>query len=398
MIPSEELLTYVWAHRAEDVRVLALRSKEAPRGFTISQALSAIQARQKLAIKHPKWASVREVFVPEPVIVEQSSGSETSEYKLRFIEPHWHILDLSGGMGADSYAFAQKARGITYLDASPERASLAAHNFQALGIENITCHSGRAEERGIELANELQPQLIYLDPDRRPGTTGRVFLIEECTPDITTLLPKLQEVAPQSHFLIKLSPMADLAYLRGRLPLDFDIHVIGLRREAKELLLHIHPDAHNRTTAVEIQAHSTLSHTTKEIPPKPTPISPEIGTYIHDLYPAFSKVGYDTFALPFEVWQPAPHTHLYFSTTEIADFPGRTFTVLEHNLGEKRWLRQVTQKPLHLIAKNLPTSTDQLRRQLRITEGGTHFLIAYADSSGKRHFLLATSTTTDKII
>lgn len=388
MVPTSELLAYVWEHKAEEVRRLALRSKEAPQGFTISQAMGAIQARQKLALKHPKWAAVREVFIPEPVIVEQSSSPETSEYKLQFIEPNWKILDLSGGMGADSYALAQKAESVTYLDASPQRANLAAHNFQALGQANITCHSGLAEERGIELAQELQPHLIYLDPDRRPGSTGRVFLIEECTPDITTLIPRLQEAAPQSQFLIKLSPMADLTYLRDRLPYSYNIYVVALKREAKELLLHLHPAANQLTTAVEIQADKVLSYTTDGATPEPTPIAPEIGTYVHDLYPAFAKVGYDSFALPFEVWQPAPHTHLYFSKEKLDNFPGRTFNIIEHNLGEKQWLRQIAKEPLHLITKNLPTTTDQLRRQLRITEGGNRFLIAYADTLGKRHFLL----------
>lgn len=390
MLPSQELIDYVWAHRDEDVRTLALRSKNAPQGFALSEALSAIQARQKLALKHPRWAEAKAVFIPQPVVVEQSSSPETSAYKLRFIEPHWQILDLSGGMGADSYALAQKAEGVTYLDASPERAELAAHNFLALGQRNITCYSGKAEERGMALAEALQPQLIYLDPDRRPGATARVFLIEECAPDITTLIPKLQAVAPRSQYLIKLSPMADLTYLRERLPYTFDIYVVSLKREAKELLLHLHPSATGCITAVELQAHHTLSYSTRPTTQQTTPISPEIGAFVHDLYPAFSKVGYDTFALPFEVWQPAAHTHLYFSRTELTDFPGRTFTILEHNLGDKRWLKKVTQKPLHLITKNLPTSTDQLRRQLRITEGGDCFLIAYADSLGKRHFLLAT--------
>lgn len=393
MIPAKALIDYVWEHRDDDVRTLALRSKVAPQGFAIAEALSAIQARQKLALKHPKWATEKEVFIPEPVIVEQSSSPETSEYKLQFVQPHWRVLDLSGGMGADSFAFAQKANQVVYLDASPQRASLAAHNFHSLGQVNISCHSGRAEERGVKLAEELQPHLIFLDPDRRPGAKGRVFLIEECTPDITTLLPQLIAVSPHSHLLIKLSPMADLTYLQERIPYKYDVHVVALRREAKELLLHIHPQATGIVTAVELQAHGTISYTASTT--TSTPISSEIGNYVHDLYPAFAKVGYDAFGLPFDVWQPAPHTHLYFSRSQLLGFPGRVFKVIEHNLGDKRWLKQIAEQPLHLMAKNLPTSTDQLRRQLRITEGGDRFLIAFADAQGKRHFLLAELVDTD---
>lgn len=391
MIPAS-LLTYVWEHREDDVRALALRSKDAPQGFAMQQALSAIQARQKLAIKHPQWAEVPQVFIPEPVVVEQSSSPETSEYKQRFVHSTWHILDLSGGMGGDSFALAQKATHVTYLDASRGRAELAAHNFQALGQRNITIHTGLAEERGVELSKEIQPQLILLDPDRRPGITTRVFLIEECTPDITTLIPSLLTASPHSQLLIKLSPMADITYLRTRLPYAFDTYVISLRREAKELLIHLHPHATHLITAVELQAHGALSYTSSPTQAPPTPISPAIGTYVHDLYPAFAKVGYPAFALPYDVWQPAQHTHLYFSHQPTPGFPGRTFRILEHNLGEKRWLRQIVKEPLHLITKNLPTTTDQLRKSLRIHEGGTRFLIAYADTHSKRHFLLAELT------
>lgn len=387
---NDELLAYVWKHREEEVRKLALSGRKDAGDLDFSAALKAIQARQKLKTKHPEWYAVPEVFIPEAVVVEQSSSPETAAYKSQFAPLDSTVLDLSGGMGADSFAFAKVAKVVTYLELSQERADLAAHNFRALECNNIHCHTGAAEVEGIALARELQPDLIYIDPDRRPTEArSRVFRLEDSCPDLTTLLPQLLSVSPRSEVLVKLSPMADLAYLEGALQHPFDTHIISLRREAKELLLHFTPTATQRITAVEIGKSQTITCTADGQATRSVEISSRVGRYLYDLYPAFAKVGYEHLGLDYAVWQPARHTHLYFSEELLPHFPGRAFELLEHNLGEKRWLKEIARHPIHLQAKNLPTSTDQLRRQLKIKEGGDQFLFAYADELGKRNFVLS---------
>lgn len=389
MIPTPQLLAYLWEHRDDDVRTLALSRHH--EGLTdLKIALNALQARQKLQHKWPDWAKCPDVFLPESVMVEQSSSPETALYKTRFLQPGTTLLDLSGGMGGDSYTFSLHSQEVHYLEASPERAAIAQHNFRALHRTNITCHTGQAELEGVALASQLQPHLIYIDPDRRATAKGRTFLLSESSPDITTLIPQLQEASPHSQLLIKLSPMADITYLTQALPYSFDLHIVSLRREAKELLLHLYPQAHGLITAVELQPYHCLSYTTDPtLPDTLPPISSEVGCYLHDLFPAFAKVGYPQLHLPYPVWQPAPDTHLYFTHQPIADFPGRCFRVLESNKGEKRWLRKVTQQPLHLITKNLPITTDKLRHKWHIDEGGQLFLIAYGTEQGKSAYLLA---------
>lgn len=393
---SSELLSYVWAHREADVRQLALEEKgRRALPFSLPVALNAIQARQKLRQKHPTWYQVPEVFVPEAVVVEQSSSEELAQYKSRMVASGSLVLDLSGGMGADSYAFAKVADRVIYLEASEERASLARHNFHALGMSNITCYCGTAEGQGLELAKELQPHLIFIDPDRRPDRGGgRHFLLEDCSPDVTTLVPQLRATSPHSHFLIKVSPMADLTYLRRHLAYPFDAYILSLRREVKELLLHITPGSRYLITAVELLPSGEISYTTDGLHPQPIEVSSRVGSYLYDLYPVFAKVGYQHLGLDYPVWQPAEHTHLYFADSCFAHFPGRAFKVLESNRGEKRWLRQVAQQPLHLISKNLPLSTDELRKRLKIREGGELFLFAYALSDGQRHFVVAQCLST----
>ena len=107
---SDDLLSFIWEHRHEDPYSLAFR-RSAYEGFDFMLALEAIKARQKLARKIPTWAEVPHLFVPSEVMVEQSSSPETAQHKSRFVRSaKWKVLDMSGGLGVDSYAFAQKSR------------------------------------------------------------------------------------------------------------------------------------------------------------------------------------------------------------------------------------------------------------------------------------------------
>ena len=141
------------------------------------------------------------------------------------------ILDLTGGLGVDSWAFAQVAERVVYFERNEELAAAAGRNFQRLGAGNIDV---RCET--VTPQTELpEADLIYADPARRDAAGRKVFLLEDCTPDILTLLPMLLKKAPA--VLVKLSPMADLAMLAERLgPALREIHVVECDGEVKELL------------------------------------------------------------------------------------------------------------------------------------------------------------------
>ncbi len=141
------------------------------------------------------------------------------------------ILDLTGGLGVDSWALSQVAERVVYFERNEELAAAAGRNFQRLGAGNIDV---RCET--VTPQTELpEADLIYADPARRDAAGRKVFLLEDCTPDILTLLPIMLRKAPA--VLLKLSPMADLAMLAERLgPKLREIHVVECDGEVKELL------------------------------------------------------------------------------------------------------------------------------------------------------------------
>ena len=158
------------------------------------------------------------------------------------------VLDLTGGLGVDSWAFSQVAERVVYFERDAELAAAAERNFARLGADNIEvrCETVTPDTKLPEA------DLIYADPARRDAAGRKVFLLEDCTPDILTLLPMLLQKAPA--VLLKLSPMADLTMLTERLgPALLEIHVVELDGEVKELLCLLKRDF---STSLEMTKHS----------------------------------------------------------------------------------------------------------------------------------------------
>lgn len=387
---TEDLLEFIYQNQEKDSYRLALQRDRYPSSFW-EHALPAIQARQKLAKKIPLWAEYPRVFISDPTIVEQASSWETSEYKASLISRDCILMDMTGGMGSDTYAFSQRASKAIYLEYDADRVEAARHNFGVLGAD-IPVYHGSAEVEGLRLAEEYHPDVIFIDPDRRPSEEHkRVFTLQDSLPDVLSLIPKLRIILPQASILLKLSPMMDLTQTESLLGSDCDVHVVSLRREAKELLLHFRPGGHYTYNAIEVMSNRCLRITAPKDMAAPPSISNEVGSMLFDLYPSVSKLGYGRFSLPYSVWQPALHTHLFFSDTDDAweDFPGRAFRVIEAGEWDKKTIKRLTQKPLHLVAKNFPILTDKLRTQLKVKEGGDLFLFAYMDEARASRFVLA---------
>ena len=224
--------------------------------------------RRKLERKIPAWAGT-DIEVPSGLNLEQCSSTATARYKaavaLRHIlsvgtsaspsgQAGGVVADLTGGLGVDAYEFCAVARKVLYNDRDKALAEAVGRNFERLGVRNLEIMSSEvcASPRGDALLDGairnrlrgLQPDLIYLDPARRDAGGRKVFLPEDCSPDVLALLPELLALAPL--LMVKFSPMMDITLLRRRLVERAnevigrnclkEIHVVGAEGECKELL------------------------------------------------------------------------------------------------------------------------------------------------------------------
>ena len=216
----------------------------------------------------------------------------------------------------DSWAFAQVAERVVYFERDAELAAAAGRNFARLGATGIEV---RCET--VTPDTELpEADLIYADPSRRDAAGRKVFLLEDCTPDILTLLPLLLRKAPA--VLLKLSPMADLAMLAERLgPALREIPGVELDGEVKELLCLLLRDAAPAEPEIVVARLSGQAAAAADLRFAPGEEREASAMYAAEVQPgdvllepcpALLKAG--AFRLPCERWglrKLAPSTHLY---------------------------------------------------------------------------------------
>lgn len=73
-----------------------------------------------------------------------------------------------------------------------------------------------------------------------------------------------------------------------------------------------------------------------------------------------------------------PNSHLYTSDAYIPDFPGRKFRITGSSSLNKKGLKELigTEKKANLTVRNFPTSVAELRKRLKLADGGDIYLFA----------------------
>jgi len=195
------------------------------------------KALGKLAAKVPSWNGVS-VEVPASLNLQQCSGESAARYKASVVPSGSRVADLTGGLGVDSWAFSLGASAVWYNERNVVLKEAVARNFAALGVSNVVFNGYDIALAATDWQDALRafgPDVIYLDPARRDAAGRKLFLLEDCSPDVVSLMPLLLELAPL--VMVKVSPMADITMLQRRLSGWLsELHVVGAEGECKELL------------------------------------------------------------------------------------------------------------------------------------------------------------------
>lgn len=317
------------------------------------------------------------------------------------------MVDLTGGFGVD---FSYLARGFsqaTYVERQRHLCELAEHNMAALGLDQARIVCGD----GVEYLSQMDPvDFIYLDPARRDEHGSRTYAIEDCTPNVLELRDLL--LAKSRFTLVKLSPMLDWR----KAVVDFDgavreVHIVATGNECKELLLVLgRPAQANARDSVDgagsyrrlaphvfcvnddqrIDYDSAKYTQGLRIGGKPLP---DAKRYLYEPNASIMKAGcFDLVEERFGVTQIGPSSHLFVSEQQIADFPGRGFAIEAvgsmNKKDTKRLLNGV--KQANIAVRNFPLTAPQLRKKLKLADGGTVYLFG-TTMQGGGHVLLRTS-------
>lgn len=405
---------FIREHENDDTSALLLARHRFP-DIDIDLAVTTIECRRRLRKKVPSWYAVPSLRFPSRLAAEQCSSEETALEKARVAHSiaaeGRRIADLTGGMGVDSWAFSRVFGEVLYNEMQPALAEATQENLGKLGVTNVRFSSRQLVPGNLkEILGGFRPDLIFLDPARRAEDGRKVFRLADCQPDVLTLLPELMDACPD--LLLKLSPMADITQLSRELPGLRAVTVVGAGGECKELLLHIRRDYNGPYALTVIENGATLSFDADDRGclgetlaqanrPAATLFREDTSAsaapsqrLLFEPGKALAKAGvFRQLASRFGLAQADTSTHLYFAESlpnELLPF-GKIFEIEEVlPLGNETYRSLRKRIPAaEITARNLPLTSDALRRKLGIASGGTKHLFGLRTPSG--NLLLVTT-------
>ena len=393
----ENLLQFINKHADDDVSRLILDKKKYP-DIDIELAANCIESRRKLKGKVQQWYEDTRLIFPLKLSAEQCSSSATGEYKAKLAEriadcERWTLADLTGGLGVDSWFFSQRASKVIYNEMQSVLCEAAMHNFKELGVTNIEIVNSIISHDTIDTILSNNIDITYIDPARRGEGGKKVFLIEDCTPDVLTLKEEIFRFS--RHILLKLSPMADITMACDRLGSTCrEVHVVAAGGECKELLIWMDREwsGEYTITAVELQTDShaeTFIFTPSEERNTQVHTIAE-GCYLFEPGKSLMKSGaFNLISSRFEIGKLGRSTHYYISDSpdkeEMLKSYGKVFEILEILPLDKRSIKYIGKKypKAEVTARNIPMDTDTLRKKTGITSGDdAHIFGLRSDSEG----------------
>lgn len=413
------LKDFISLHRNDDIRTLALK---APRDadFDTAYAIEQIAGWQKARTKLPMWAENDGIVYPPHISMEQCSSERTAKYKAALarrlleeagVEGAAVLTDLTGGFGVDfSYMAAAFSRAV-YVERQSRLCEVSRHNLSVLGISQAEVKNADSEQ----YLEEMEPvTMIYADPARRDMNGARTFAVADCTPDVLGMKDML--LAKSVFTVLKLSPMLDWRKAVS----DFgscvgEVHIVSSGNECKELLLVLSSryDGLRRifctnddsildyapqeaeeaaASAARFADDILLSHLSHSSHSPHLSHSPSVAPlYLHEPNPSVMKAGcYALVGSRYGAKELSRDSHLLFSETSIPGFPGRSFAVLAITTMNKRELKATLGglKKANITVRNFPLKVAELRKRLKIADGGDDYLFATTTGKGEHVLFL----------
>ena len=424
----EKLAAFVSEHINDDTTRLIMNKAKWPE-IDMELAVNCIESRKKLKGKVQEWCDEPKLIFPRRLSAEQCSSSATGEFKAEVAvkisrlaslarNDRFKLADLTGGLGVDSWFFSKKASQVLYCEMLPELCMAARHNFAVLGAENITVKNAAVcsekelarndKKEGVEapvfqtpaqIIADFQPDIIYMDPARRGEGGKKVFLIEDCTPDVLTLKDEIFKIC--RNIYLKLSPMADITMVCDRLGKTCrEVYVVAAGGECKELLIWMDREWNDdyMINSVELRkdgTHGIFSFSSAEeknsgyicFDPK-TFAATEGNSYLFEPGKALMKAGaFNLISERFNLAKMGRSTHYYIFTDEVSsEHPeivisiskssmlkkyGKVYQIISCNPLDKRTIKAAGKDfpRSEVTARNIPMDTETLRKKLGVTSG-----------------------------
>ena len=385
---NQATIDFIREHAEADVHQLALQGTKNPE-VNLTFALEQIAGRQKAKTKLPTWAATDGIIYPPHLSMEQCSSEQTARYKANIAGKGALMVDLTAGYGVDMAFVSPNYRRAIHVEQQASLCAISSENFKLLGLNHIevVCADG------VDYLHQLDhADLIFLDPARRDDHGARTYGIADCTPNVLELRDELLQKA--DRVMLKLSPMLDWRKAVEDLGNVNEVHIVSVDNECKELLLILSKEEKplklfcvNNDQVFEGDQGDWLNE--RSIAEIRVPVLMSSQAYLFEPNASIMKAG--CFALleqRFKVAQVDKNSHLFVSDSDISDFPGRRFLIEKTTSMNKRELKAALAgiDKANITVRNFPMSVAELRKRLKLKEGGDLYLFA-TTIAGHQHQL-----------
>lgn len=325
-----------------------------------SAVATQVKRLQRARAKLPSYYAVRATLPPRAY--EQSSSEQCAMHKqLTGVS----VLDLTCGLGVDTLALSRKFSRVVSLERDPVLASVTRHNLKLLGAENVEVLCTSAEEYLATTTEHFD--WIFADPDRRSERGEKMVLLEDCSPNMVALYPRLKEVA--DNICIKCSPLFDTAEAFRKFN-NCSVETVSLGGECKEVNIYIEGREPQLTaTAIGVGSFTVEQKSLESYNFAPLPTSFDSYRYITlpDVALVHSRLTAAAFTGMADVWS---NSGVALSIEPQQDVVGRTFGIdAIYEIGNKELKKILKGQRIEIFRRDFPLSNSEICRKFSVKEG-----------------------------
>ena len=353
LLLTDEVQRAIAVSRGRDPLDVALDRTMPHARLVATQVKYLARAAQKL----PSYAAAQCIL--PPLAFEQASSEACAAHKRI---AGGAVLDLTCGLGADAFFLARRFRRVVTLERDQTLARIAAENFRRLGATNIEVVNTSAE------AYLAQPGLhfdwVYADPDRRSGDGRKLVRLEDCSPDILSLMPLIGRTS--GRLCVKNSPLFDIGEALRLFP-GARVEAVSLGDECKEVV--VYDDGTGPLVTATALGRGSFSAAPGETAPPPGRFDPERYGYlvIPDVSLQKARLARIHLAGKADIWSDNSYG---FAVEEPEGVLGRTFAVESiEPYDPKRLKRELKGREAEVLKRDFPLAAEELMRRLGLHAG-----------------------------
>ena len=373
----EQLSLLTWPERHK-----LLFKTEAEKRTQVSAASAIIEAREKA---EGKFSLANKMFFTS-LGLEQSSSEKISNYIAERFESDWRVADLGCGIGGNLLPLAKKTKKVIALDEDEITLTCAKLNAKVYGLENKIEFLNLKAEEFIASDKMKNIEAVFLDPARdREGKTKTRSILNS-RPNLLEILPEIFKQT--KNVAVKISPAFDWQEL-SLLAEEPEVEVISENNTCKVAILWFGDLKKNkRSLACFRNDADYFFSSNKDYTEVQVEVEEGQPKFLFEPDKAFIKSGLS------EEW--AKENNLkkidlsarYLGSEKQIKGPGRILeTILLEDISVRELAKELTRREIkraEISAKNHFLKPDDIRKKLKIKEGGNHVIIFTENCLGKK--------------